>query len=465
MGHRTRIRPHGFEPVIWLRHAGVRLHAGIVLALALLVCVLVYVIGRHYYIRLDMTRENVNSLTEKTKEVLASFKSEPIRILAFFPANHPEKLPLEDLLKEYRYLNGNLTYQIVNPDRSPALARQHRVDAYGVIVIQVLDREARIDRVSEQDITEALARILAKESRQIYFVKGHAEASPQDVGEDGCSGFAVRLKGLVHDVSEFELGRSGIPDDADLIVVLGPHSDLSQTELERLRNYFESGGRLLIASDPVLPGEGGQLRSFLMSLGVDAGNDVVIDPASRGVGGNALMTLVVRYAKHPALRDCPIGSLFPVARSIRRASNVPPSLQMTEVAFTSEETWAETDLSALEDGKANYDEGIDFSGPISVAVLVEQQDGKGRMVVLGDSDAIKNAFFHAARNRDFLMSLTGWLLDEMPLVKIEAPDSSKKLVILTPSQEVLLFAIPVLVAPGIFLLAGLVIHWFRKRYS
>ncbi len=82
----------------------------------------------------------------------------------------------------------------------------------------------------------------------IYFSETYQEMSQFDRSDTGISRFAglLRLAGANLFTLEW---RKGIPDDADLIVIAGPTTDIAADNIARLWTYLQSGGRVLLLAD------------------------------------------------------------------------------------------------------------------------------------------------------------------------------------------------------------------------
>ena len=107
---------------------------------------------------------------------------------------------------------------------------------------------------------------------------------------------------MSYDVKPLVLARSGkIPDDASVVVIAGPRSDLFGPELDALDAYVGRGGKLLVMLDPaVRPGqqEPEALKRFLGKYGIQPGNNVVIE-------ANPLTHLVDLFRRAFTLHQAP----------------------------------------------------------------------------------------------------------------------------------------------------------------
>lgn len=51
------------------------------------------------------------------------------------------------------------------------------------------------------------------------------------------------------------LTEESVPEDADCLLINGPDSDLSQDEVEAIQAYLDTGGDLIVLTDPAQDGQ------------------------------------------------------------------------------------------------------------------------------------------------------------------------------------------------------------------
>jgi hypothetical protein len=119
------------------------------------------------------------------------------------------------------------------------------------------------------------------DGKKIYFTEGNGEPSRFDRTDAGLSRFAGLISQLGASMDTLEW-RTGFPDDADLIVIAGPVSDLAPDQIARLWIYLNNHGRLLLLSNPIgdnrtaaFPVTGGLFTLTWSDMGIRARNDVV----------------------------------------------------------------------------------------------------------------------------------------------------------------------------------------------
>ena len=254
---------------------------GVVLVLAIIVA-LNYVLARQNT-RWDLTAAQQYSLSDQTQRVLEGLES-PIRILVF--AREPEFPRYRDRLDEYAYLSSQVTVDYVDVDRQPMLARQYEVQSYGTIVF---DYEGRVERVvsdAEQDLTNGLITVIEGKQQTVYFLEGHGEKEHTGADRDGYSTVSGALGLDNFEVESLVLAQQrAVPEDATVVVVAGPQTDLLPGEVAALRAYLDRGGKLLVLIDPpsdsAAPEPEG-LLGLLREWGIEPGTDVVVDASGMG---------------------------------------------------------------------------------------------------------------------------------------------------------------------------------------
>jgi hypothetical protein len=167
---------------------------------------------------------------------------------------------------------------------------------------------------------------------------------------------------------------------------------------------------------------------------------------------------------------------FPIARSLELIKPLPQGVTGVELVKSSPQSWAETDLGGLARGEEPaFDQQTDRRGPITLAVALTVTGKKatqekpspappsGRLVVFGDSDFVGNGSLPHAGNRDLMLNSLAHLSQEEDLVSIRAKEAGNQPLMLTPLQGAVVFWIPVVIMPLIFVLLGLVSLLKRRR--
>ncbi len=435
-------------------------------------------LSNKYRHRFDLTEGGLQSLSNETVSLLKGLKKD-VRVVAFY--RQSERGRIEQLLKDYAYHTGRVSYEVVDPDKNPARARRYNIRQYRTTVLECGDREERVIADDEKSLTNALVKVTRDRQKAVYFLTGHGEndLSGRDREGMGVAGDRIRdLNYILRDSLLLARDRS-VPEDCSVLVVAGPKKALFPAEADSVRAYLERGGKALIMLDPDV--ESG-LEGVLGGYQVKVGDDFVLD--NSGIGGlfglDASMPVAVSYADHEVTGKLKgIMTTFMLARSVSAMTGVSAmDAQATEVVKTSDASWAESDLSPIR-GAGRGDRQVsldpaDRKGPISLAVAVTAKPKtfaasasdpgrtRTRLVAFGDSDFATNQFFKFQGNGDLFLNALNWLLEEEDLIAIRPKDPGFNPIYLTKQQGDLISYLTMAVIPGLVFAAGIAVWWRRR---
>jgi ABC-type uncharacterized transport system involved in gliding motility auxiliary subunit len=457
--------------------------AAVMALLALGIVVAANAISFRHSTRWDLTENKRNSVSPQTIQVLRTLKA-PVNAIAFFRSDTPGKKTAEDLLAQYAtYSGGKFTWRLEDTDRAPALARQYGVESYGTVVLEGgppgQTRTEKVQDAEEEKLTNAIVKVTRTGKRVIYVLKGHGE---REIGATDRAGFSQakdQMEKANYEVKELFLARDPkIPDDASIVMVPGPKTDLFPQELAALDGYIAKAGKVFYMSGPF---QADATVKHLSKYGVTVDDDVVIElnPLGQLFGVGPLVPVVGQYDPHPITKDMGgIMTLFPLTRSVAPTKSMPKGVQASPLAQTSRQSWGETDKTVFQTGKATPDPS-EKTGPLAVAVVatvdvpsepkVEAAAGakkpapKARIVVVGTADFADNQFLGAQGNRDFFLNVVSWLAEEEDLISIRAKDPKQNPVVLTSAQSNVVLGLPLLVLPGAVLICGIAVVMQRRR--
>ncbi|MFO7783217.1 MAG: GldG family protein [Thermodesulfobacteriota bacterium] len=446
--------------------------------LVLVLAVLVTLLSERYYFRWDVTASGEHTLSEKSLQVLKTI-DQPVHIKAFSREGHPGSAEVVRLLGAYDYASPNITYELIDPDRNPSIARLYNVRTLNTMILEGYDRTRTVKLAEEESITNGLISLSKGETRICYWVTGHGERSFEGRNPEDLSMLKDALENENYRFEEISLMKRDIPEDATVVVVAAPEKPLFPEELKSLRRYLNGGGSLVIFLEPFTDGG---LGPFLREYGILVTDDVIVDKMSRVMGGDFLLPMVAEYGPHEISRDFKLTSFFEVARSVEAAEETPSNINTSPLALTSPDSWAETDQDALNEGRVAFDEDTDRLGPLSLAVISEirpplktpeddegtagdgpgEITGEGKLVVFGDADFAGNKYFHTVGNADFIMNTMNYLAGRKDLITIQKRHKSIQALMLNREQGLIVFWIPVAVVPLCVLILGTIV-FFRRR--
>ena len=440
----------------------------------LLIIGLIAAMSIKYKVRVDLTENKRYTLSSQTIKILKSLK-EDVEAIAFYRSDERTRQAMFDLLSEYSYHSSKFKFHFVDPDRNPADAVKYAVTSYRTTVLRYGDKQEVVGTESENKLTNSLLKLINKDIKVFYFVKGHGEKRIDNKAEDGYEYVKDALERENHQVRDLLLVSSEkVPEDAAVLVVSGPETDYLPGELDKITAFVKKGGRVLFMVDP---GGAPGLAKYLSGYGFELTNDFVIDKMSQVYGANYLTPVVVEYYKnHPVTHDFELATFFPIARSVHISED--PSKGNYDLAKTSDKSWAVTGKLTKEDEEFNPDKHK--RGPISLAAVtaveVNVGDNKakadggqegtktwGKILVVGDSDFASNKFIKLAGNKDFMLNMLNWLAEENILISVRRKEPGLTPLTLTVVQGKIVFWLSVVIVPSLLLVTGIGVTARRRR--
>jgi len=432
--------------------------------------------------RWDLTENQAHSLSEQSIRILQGL-DEPVHFTVYDQETSFDRF--RNRLETYQYESNQVQVEYVDVDRQPARAKEAGITQYGTVVVTYRDREQRLTTsIEEQDVTNALIKLVSGAEQKVYFTVGHGER--QTDSADRMGGYNAITEALGRDnfqVATLPLIQQGqVPEDATVVVVAGPGTDFLAPEIDALKRYLARGGKILALIDPPPPGGAdlSNLISFLKEWSVEFGTDVVVDASGIGqlFGGDASVPVVLNYPSHAITDNFRVMTAFPHARSVQAAEGGTHTPQ--PLLETSQQSWAETDLKNFASGQVEFNEGADRRGPISLGVAVsapateappaplggnESPDApkpESRIVVIGDSDFAGNNALGIQGNQDLFLNAVNWLAQQEDLIAIRPRDAQDRRITLTADAQQRILLLSLFVIPGL-VFAGGVYSWWRRR--
>jgi ABC-type uncharacterized transport system involved in gliding motility auxiliary subunit len=457
--------------VTFFRKRSSRYGANMVVMIVLFITILVVIQAlsvRHSH-RFDLTRNKRFSLAAQTFAVLDGLQ-EDVMIHAFYQSSAQERMPAGNLFDQFAHKSPRLHYEFVDPDQNPGMAREMGVTAYGTTVVECGGKRERITRLTEENLLNAVVKVTGENVKVLYFAFGHGERDPAD-GKPG--GYAIARAALekenheVKPVSLFE--EQTIPDDCNVLIIAGPTKDYFETEIARIGEYLARGGNALFLLDPQvdLP----NLQTLLAWYRIEPGNDVIVDPYGRHMGGDYTIPVVSKYENHVITRDFAIATFFPLARSIHIIEGGAVGVSAEYLAKTGKNAWGETNIDGIKDGQAiRQDEDVRPPVPLAAVSTKRYEDGvasasgsvTSQIVVVGDSDFAANNSFRVSGNTDFFLNIVNFLAEEKDRIAVRSKQSLGDRLFLTESQGRFIFLVCVILLPLAVIGVGIGV-WLRKR--
>jgi ABC-type uncharacterized transport system involved in gliding motility auxiliary subunit len=424
-----------------VRFGGTSLLVTVIVITALIA---LYTLIRGGGFRVDLTERDSYSLTPESRQAIAGIGADPafgsVRILAFYGAAQAGSRDRDRLLfEDYQRTSADkITYEYVDPDRSPTLAQQYGVTRPGQIVVvpQTADGEPDVENAelvaffSQDELTNAILRVSAAGDFRAYFLAVDDGLQLTDVGPRGMDtlneiltrqlGWQTRQVGLLDLMAPgSEIDLSDPAADGVVLVIPGGSQPLSDDETAFIAQYLDNGGELLIFAGVNLEG-GPSLASadnlsdvLLARFGLRFLPDVVLDPVQ------ALQALenpvATRFSTtHYITRDFTANSfmVFSLPHPIEVAAERPEGVTVTEIAYSSENAYSKSDIPALLTGRFEQTED-DPTGPFVLAAVAQNTQTGARVVLFGSSALPTNSLSQLNRvvNLQATFNSLVWLTD------------------------------------------------------
>lgn len=263
--------------------------------------------------------------------------------------------------------------------------------------------------------------------------------------------------------------QSDIPDDATVLIMPGPESDITDYEYELLDEYMENGGRFLLLLSPVLNSEGGELpnlEKLAEQFGLDIRNNYVLEPDEDYHLTTSQLYLLPRYGSHSIVNSLAESEkllVLPVARAIGELEHDGNKINQTRLLASSPSSYARYDLTSQSQERIDGD----VDGPVSLAVSVERSSGKSgvpqaRMLVVGNSSFAEGANATVQGNGDFLLSCVNWLRGSEQSVSVPGKVLNSNAMLIRGSDFTRVAIVCCGVIPLVMFLGALAL-WYSRR--
>ncbi len=420
-------------------------------------------IGYRHHKRFDLTSEGLFTLSDQTKKIVSNLQKD-VKVMRFDKSDDQQ---LSDRMAEFKYLSNRISYERIDPQQKPEIARQYAVQKFGETIVAVGERIERPQQTDEQSLVNAIMKVTRDKPKRVCFTEGHDEKGLSATDGQGYATVEATLKNENYETKSINLVTSGqVPAECDVLVVAGPKKAFFPQEVAMIGKYLDGGGKVFIMLDaePDHPNSDPQLGDLLSAWNIKSGNDVVLDASGAGrlIGIGPAAPIAGNYPEHPITKDMKrVATFFPMSRSVKSGDSSAGGISSTELLKTSENSWAETELKGDE---AKFDEGKDTQGPISLGVAATKSlgDKEARLVVIGDSDFANNQYIRIMANGDLFFNTVNWLAQDEDLISIRPKSATNRSIAMTEAQQSTFWWLTVMFMPLAAIGTGAYIWWKRR---
>ena len=296
--------------------------AAMVIAAVILLNLVAGVLGDKYDLKADLTGGGVFTLSNETKEVISAIDKE---IMIYYATNASSRNSrYKEILEEFEKSSEFISVTEVNIDIDPGFTRQYQIKSYNSVVVESADtgKKRVVDNsMIEQSLVNdngiennkvnylegyvaaAIRYVMGTEPLMVYIAMGHGEVIENPSMLDYLMNM-LYAEGM--SVKIIDLTTDELPEDADMLLFAGPTTDFSDTEIEKIDDYLEIGGRVQYYSNPSY--ELSNINDyFKQNWGITVNSDCVSDKNSgyiaQSLSGNYLIPVINEHAITSYLRS------------------------------------------------------------------------------------------------------------------------------------------------------------------
>lgn len=231
------------------------------------ILILLNVVSVRLFGRLDLTQNNLFTLSDASKNLVKSL-DDRLTIKAYFteelpaPYNNIRRTVLDQLNEYKAYSGGNLQFDFINPsgEKGEQEAQQQGIQPVQVqaikddklelvrgylgLVFMYEDRREVIPVIQststlEYDISSTIKRLTQKSRKKIAFLAGHGEAGVDQMRR------AHELLSRQYDVQTIDLGAGQpIGQDVAVLLIVSPSESFSENAKYKIDQYIMRGGKV-----------------------------------------------------------------------------------------------------------------------------------------------------------------------------------------------------------------------------
>jgi hypothetical protein len=471
-------------------------YAGLTLAFAASYGALIVYVASETGVRADYSYFKTSRPSEPTLAMMRTM-TEDLRVVGFFPPVNDVRDEAMGYLQELQRQAPNVKLEMQDRLLAPALAKEAKVTQDGVIVLM---RGAQTETISlgtdiktardalrqlDTEFQKALTKVL-RARRTAYLTAGHGELNDTKLDALTTGRSALGVKELlevqnyaIRDLSFVQgLGRD-VPEDATVVLVLGPTEPFAPEELASLERYAARGGRLLLALEP----EGKANHEELAKIaGLTFNPALLCNAESHGIRrrnpSDHAIIFSNRFSTHASvstLRRLGTRAVFFLnAGSLDKPEGAVGAIDFSLKSLTG--TWADLDgnftLDAPQEAKGNFNLVASVTRPVAQQGKDEAKDEadedvvETRIVVVADGDALSDATLmnpsNFNGNPQFVVDVLRWLGGEEAFSGVVSTTQDVRIEH-TKQKDKVYFYLTIFGAPALVLGLGLTLSRRGRR--
>ncbi len=423
--------------------------------------------------QLDMTEEKLYSISDETKKLLSSL-DEDVDVY-WLVTSGQEDTTLQQVLSRYSEYDHVNVIQ-VDPVKYPNFASTYTDESisYNSVIVSCGTRSMYIPYsdiwtysdfdtyyyyyyyygteyldvfAGESKITSAINYVTSEELPVMYMLSGHGETGFSDDLLDSIALQNIQAESLSL------LTLESVPEDCALLAILGPVSDISDTELAMIEAYLDGGGKLLVTTE-YTESDMTNFETLLNYCGMEVTYGYVLESSSQYYSYGYIDLLLPTIGSHEItvpLTEGGYSVMIPDAQGLTVVDG--SSFTVSALLSTSSSSYIKQDLS----GVISYEqEEDDPTGPFLLGAAAEDTDTGAQVVVFTSTVFAENDYSEmvSGANLDLMLNALDWLCDKTDSISIHTKTISSDYLTFSDNSARLMKIVLVIVVAGVFLEAG-----------
>ena len=436
---------------------------------------------------LDFTEKKLYSLSEETKSKVSELNNEVVIQLI----NMQNELYVKDYVKKYSNLNKNITVEEIDDLSSRIdLKTQYELeDTDSLIVIKSNGKEKTLTQndlytydyttykqidITEEAITNAIVETTIEKKPKIYILTGKTYNDPK-------TSMASIIAKLQDDSNEVEfldiLNKGNVPEDCDVLVITTLKSDLAEAEKDKILEYINNGGKLLIlTSQNILTFDTPNLNSVISQYGMSIGFGAIFEQdESKMLSGSPEFIIEDVNASYMSNIDMNMKVCLIDAGKItfeEESKLKDLGVEYEIIASTGEESFVRTNFNISSYEKADQDSDIS-SNIVGAKVTKKISDDKASELIIFSNEqfatdikipVMNQYYMYAAdlyNNKDVILNSISYLTKRTDTITIRKTNEAENYTVSAKENSIIQGII--FMTPGVIIIAGIIVWQIRRR--
>ncbi len=436
--------------------------------------------------KFDMTPSGMFEISEQTRSILENLDSD--MDIYWLVESGNENSTFQLLFERYQSITDKIRITKIDPQDSPTFVGNY-TDNYSnnSLILDNGERSKYLDYyqlyeydntsiagrgtsvnirfVGESVIASAINYVDKGVSYHLYSIRGHGETELPESYKS-----AVTKENIVMDtLSLAEV--SEIPEDASLILLNAPISDLSEAELEVLNAYLDRGGSMLLVSQPPKSARLANFDLLTERYGVRACDGIVFEDDDRYYVLDMKYYLIpempatVSHSITAPLQKNGLQVVIPIAQGLRFYGEQPASVTAVPLFITSESSYAKLSGS----GSSFQKEEGDIDGPFFLGMAFEEEtenNSISRAVWIPTAHITNESVneMSSGANEELFLNAVDWLCgQDESVIAVRSKNLTEDHLRIDSRTATVLSVLIIGVLPILYLGIGLYLRIRRKR--